>query len=743
LIFEDLHWVDPASRSFLEYLIQTTNDTPLLLILISRDAERETAIRPLIAAAEQDPAHLVDLQLQALSEPAGELLVEQLIPQSTAEARLLKKRIAGRAEGNPFYAEEIIRMLVDQGGLIGETGAWLVTPKAIELLGEVPDTVKGLVLARFDRLPEALRQTLQKAAVLGMSFPVSLLQLLNGVDSHTLTVQLGELVARQFLVNISLGSGQGYTFRHALIQEAIYGTLLKRDQQIIHMRVAQAVEQGTFLPPEEKVQMLAYHYAESTCPSQALPYLIAAADNAARRCAYETAVDHYRRAMALLPDMPDEDGQEFFQVRIGLGRALKFLGEFTTASQILVDTLYWLWGWSLQVAPAAWSILVDNLRELADVWQREGAYNEALVYLEAGLHILDRNNAAEVSHLRCSLLDRMAWIRFRQGQLEEAFALASKATEDLRAENDHNPILLASLYNTLGGICWQQARLAEAITYVERSLAIYKNLGYLWGTGIAYGNLGVLWDDQGNWPKATSYYRQAYTFNQMMGELQNQAGNLDNLGTLYRAMGRHDAARRELETALRIRQQLGDNWGMAQSQVNLAHLALVQANFDETATFATAALNLAETIGSSDIQVHARWILALVRAEKESPQAGLAYAEETLQIAQATGPLDEEANCYRVLGVLHARAGRYDTAETLLVQSIDLSIQLNNPYLQALALLELGRVYQALAEFADPSDSQWPARATDSLTQAVELFESLGAMHDLKLARTAAHHLPH
>jgi tetratricopeptide (TPR) repeat protein len=180
---------------------------------------------------------------------------------------------------------------------------------------------------------------------------------------------------------------------------------------------------------------------------------------------------------------------------------------------------------------------------------------------------------------------------------------------------------------------------------------------------------------------------------------------------------------------------------MAQSQVNLAHLALVQGHFQETATFAAAALSLAEAIGSPDIQVHARWILALVWAETESLQAGLACAEEALQIAQATGPLDEEANCYRVLGILYARAGRYDTAETLLLQSIDLSVQLNNPYLQGLALLELGRVYQALADQVPASESQWSAKARDSLAQAIELFESLGAMHDLQLARTAAYRL--
>ena len=192
LIFEDLHWIDSASRDFLEYFIQSTDEVPLLLILVSRQAERQTILQSLISAAEQEPERLVDLQLQPLTEAERQLLIDELLKHTTTEATALKRRIAERAEGNPFYAEEIIRMLIDQGGLqpSNPTGRWEVTDQAEELLDQIPGTVKGLILARIDRLPESVRQTLQKGALIGTTFPVSLLQALNGMSIKTMGVHL-------------------------------------------------------------------------------------------------------------------------------------------------------------------------------------------------------------------------------------------------------------------------------------------------------------------------------------------------------------------------------------------------------------------------------------------------------------------------------------------------------------------------------------------------------------------------
>lgn len=749
LIFEDLHEVDAASRDFLEYLIQTTADVPLLLILVSRQLERQTLLQPLVAAAEQEPERLVDLPLQALSEVEGPLLVDQLIPQATTEASTLKLRIAERARGNPFYVEEIIRMLIDQGGLIYSpaSGAWQVMPQSTQILNEVPGTIQGLLLARFDRLPEGVRQTLQRAAVLGFSFPVSLLYMLNGLSPQTLAAHLKELEAGQFLNPKPFRTEPGYVFRHTLLQETIYGTLLKQNRSKIHAQVAQAIKQSTFWLPDEQTEALAYHYIRSTEPTQAIPHLIAAAENAARRCANETAIERYRQTVALLPAQPfelsartkpDDDSQRFFKVRIGLSQALKYVGEFVAAKQVLLEVLQHLQDSNLAVDPSNLRpILVESLRQLADVEQREGSYVEALVHLEAGLKVLEEISTDEQPKLRCSLLDRMAWINFRQGQLKDASALAVAAVDDLKTYDLDDSMLLASLFNTLGGVSWQQGELDKATAFVEQSLQLYQNMGYFWGTAIALGNLGILCDLQGSWAKAASYYQQAYDLHQITGDRQNQANNLDNLGTLHMAMSEHEKAKQELEAKLLICQRLGDAWDMAQAQLGLGHLALIQNRFEDTATCAETALSLAENIGSLEIQIQALWLLALVEAENGAWQVGLPLAEQALELAQTARLVEKEGECLRVLGVLHARAGQSGEAEAFLRHSIDLSIKQNDPYRQGQALLELGRVYQRQAQVGQPALDKWRAEAQITLEKAAKLFEALGAAYDLHLVRTA------
>lgn len=742
LIFEDLHWVDSASREFLEYLIQATVNVPLMVILVSRDIERDTVLRPLVAACEKLPERLVDLQLKALSEAEAQLLVDQLVKQTTDEARAIKQRITRRAEGNPFYVEEIVRMLIDQGGLDEKDGIWHVTEQAETLLQKVPGTLKGLIMARFDRLPERLRRRLQRAAVLGRSFPVRLLQMLSDTDNETIVADLDELAQRQFLIREPFGSERGYAFRHALIQDAVYGTLLRRDRRQIHEQIALTIEDDSYGSHEEKIEALAYHHSQSTNPGRAIPYLIDAADNAARRNANENAIQHYRQALALLDHQPGGSGSEFFRAQIGLGRTLKFVGEFAEANQILSDTLQHLLHWSLAVeAEDLLPVLVDGLRELADIRQREGAYDEAICHLEAGLQALGFEGAHDHPGLWRVLLDRMAWIRFRQGSLEQAFNLASSATAGLQPDDAEDPITLASLYNTLGGVRWQQGKLSEAVTYVERSLELYRSLGYFWGMGVAYVNLGVLHDVLGQWPKSIEYYEQARQLQQVIGDIQNEAVTLNNLGFLRMLMGEHEAARRDLENGLAIGLGVGDNWIVAQSRVSLAQLAIILSKIKDAASNAQAALTLADTVGSSEIQIQARWILALVEAQSGDLNSGLKSAEQAWKLAGETGLQDLESDCLRVLGVLRARAGDLNRAEEDLCKSIELSIQQDDPYRKGMALLELGKLYLHLARGDRSAGDEWRVKAHETLVEASAKFNELGAAYDLQLARTALHEL--
>lgn len=729
VIFEDLHWVDAASRDVLVHLLHTIDDVPLLMILVSRDAERDTVIQPLIAAANERHDALLDLHLSTLPDAELAQLVDQLVVESTDVAQTLKHRIVERADGNPFYAEEIIRMLIDNGGLALSEERWRVTDSAATLAEQLPGTLNGLVMARFDRLPESARYLLQKAAVLGYAFPVDVLKNIAGLSANDVDKALDLLVTRQFLMPETSESGQVYTFRHALIQEAIYATLLKRDRQRFHLQVAQTVEDSDAWLLGERIEVLAYHYAESASPEKAIPHLIAAAENAARRCDYETAVTRYQSALSLVTLSGSEQRYDLLVMRIGLGRALKYTGKYGEASKVLEqalrDSLY------LQVKAGISQLMpqmVSGLNELADIRHREGASEKAVEYLKASLATIDSQGRQDHLPLWRTVVAHLAWVRFQQGQLDAAYELASSAASSVDLEQAEDPITLASLHNTLGGVLWQQGNLPEAITYVERSLRLYERIDYQWGMANVYGNLGVLHYTLGNWPSAADILSRAEMLHKRAGDLQHRAITLNNLGTLRMAMGQHEAAHQDLTSSLGIFERLGDVWGAAQVHIGMARLALIQSRFEAAIAHADAGLRMMDTVGAYGVE--ARWIIALSLAETDFPRS-LSEAEAALRVAQEAGLTEQEADCRRVLGTLRARAGDYLEAESLLRESVELSLQSNAPYARGLALVELGKLYENIACDQPAECEAWSARALSAYHEAAAQFRQLGAAYDL------------
>ncbi len=735
LIFEDLHWVDPASRDFLEFFTQSSSDAPLLLVLVSRSSERETVMHPLFEIAMHDSEQMVDLQLRALSEVEGQQLVDKLIPHTDPAANQLKRVIVKRAEGNPFYVEEIIRMLIDQKGLVHspDSNEWLIMPGAMEKLKSMPGTIKGLILARFDQLPEGLRQTLQKASIIGHTFGLDLLGKVIGVSHDVLKVHLKELENRQFLAPRQLGSGWGYGFEHALMQEAVYSTLLKRDSRQLHGRVAQVIANDPAWQGAARAEALAYHLTRSSKPRQAIPHLITVADRAARRCAYEVAAEHYQQARQLMGDDHSDYGREFFEVHLNLGRALKFMGDFAAASQAISENVQYLWHNQLSTdSTVLLSILIESMIELADVKQREGHYDEAVDYLNSGLQLLGEDGEQEYPVVWSSLMDRLAWIRFRQGQLEEAGKLANAAVAAITANNLDDPIQLATIFNTLGGVSWKQGNLEQAISHVEQSLQLYGGVGYLWGRSVAYANLGVLNYGLGNWMKARYYYKQAYNLQQTIGDLPHQAISLENLGLLNIAMGKHDTGRRELQESLTLRKRLGDTWGMAQAHVNLAVLAVRTGQANEALAHASSALALGENIGDDEVKCNANWVIGLTKAEQGELDAAVEIGQQALAQARAGSYKEAEIDCLQALGVIHhVWGGNLPAALEYLEQALVLGKKLQARYPVARTQLELARVYRTMNSGLPTARDN----AEQHLLRAIDEFRSLGATHDLRVAK--------
>ena len=707
VVVDDLHWIDSVSRDCLAYLAASCADEPLLLLLVTRQSERETLLEPLLRTAAGRRGELVDILLEPLNESDARRLVRQMVRGEGVEAQRLRQRIIARAEGNPFYVEELVRMLADRGGLVGAPGEWTPAPDAERLLNDVPSSLRGIIITRFDALPQALRYVLQRAAVLGRSFPVSLLEQLVDADADV-GEMLAELERREFLTMVSFGLERGYTFGHVLVQEAIHSTILKRDRQELHRHVAEAVESGAFWSAAERNEALAYHWAESAEPARAVPYLLAVAESSARRHANDAAIDRCTRALSILRHAPDDDME--VRALLILGRAMKFQGRLAEGRDTLREGSNRVYARlaSDEPDPQRVTTYIDLLRELADVESRAGALNEAAMHLDEAMLAVMHFGAEDLRH---TVAERLAWVRFRQGKLEEALLLADDLAKTLAANPDADATLLASVYNTLGGVLWNYGKLDIAAAYVRQSLTLYHRIGYLFGKANAHTNLGVLYFTQGKWMEAAESFERSDWLRRETGCIVGRSTNLLNLGMLRISMGDHAQARADLETSVRISSQLGEELDRIRALTALTQLDVIEEKFDEArARIDDIRAKHFEALKNDDL-AQVECLRALVLAESGDVVESIAIATEARRIARESAVPETEADCARALGVLQLRAGLANEGQTTLRESAELAVKVGDPYRQALALLESGMT-----------------------GEAVNIFAQLGAKHDFERA---------
>ncbi|HSR34589.1 MAG TPA: ABC transporter substrate-binding protein, partial [Anaerolineae bacterium] len=320
LILEDLHWADPSTLQALQGLLALTDRSPLCLLLLAR-IEHGHGSWQLKVSAETDYAHrYTQIQLKPLSSQASDELVSRLLEVENLPPSI-RRLILERSEGNPFYLEEIIRNLIDQGVIVQQAGGWRATAEIAQV--EIPETLQGVLLARIDRLQEEVRHTLQLASVIGKSFLYRLLVAISAaerqLDEHLSQLQRADLVREK-----TRRPELEYIFKHSLTQEAAYSSLLVERRREFHRKVGEALEQLFADRQEEFYGLLAHHFDAAGEPAKAIDYLIKAGDTARERDAFAEAIQDYRRAIELLDAEGDAARASRTWLKLGLIHQVNF-----------------------------------------------------------------------------------------------------------------------------------------------------------------------------------------------------------------------------------------------------------------------------------------------------------------------------------------------------------------------------------------------------------------------------------
>ena len=292
LVVEDLHWVDASTLELLTLLVEEVATTPILALFTARTE---------FTASWAARAHTSQLMLDRLPPGDAEAIVLRVAGGTALPAEVLRQILA-RTDGVPLFLEELTKMLLESDLLRMGEDRWELTGPLPPLA--IPTTLQDSLMSRLDRLA-TVKRVAQLGAVLGREFSFALLEAVAAIEPVALERELGRLVDAELVYQRGTPPDATYTFKHALIQEAAYQSLLKSSRQEFHRRAAQALEERFGELAISQPELVARHYTEAGLAERAIPYWRRAGQNAVRRSANAEAIAHFERALALVPTLPD------------------------------------------------------------------------------------------------------------------------------------------------------------------------------------------------------------------------------------------------------------------------------------------------------------------------------------------------------------------------------------------------------------------------------------------------------
>lgn len=393
LVMEDLHWVDPSSREVLGRLIEQAGALPLLLLV---------TFRPEVRIPWEERSYITRLTLCPLSGKQTASMIDQLTA-GRGLASSVHEQIALRTDGVPLFVEELTKMLLELDG----------TPED-RRPHEIPGSLEGWLGARLDRLDTA-RQVAQLAAVLGREFPQEVLFAVAPWDVESLQRELDRLVAAEILYRQGFPPRCKYRFKHALLQDAAYASLLVAERRRFHQRIAEVLEQSFPALVESQPVLPAHHYTEAGLAERAIPLWQQAGEKAFGSSAFREAAGSIERALALLPSLPESPQRDASEVELQVALGTAKASVATYAAPGVQAAFERAWELCRRIGPTPKTFHV--LRGLFIHSMVSGQSRSAFEVAERSLELARQDGRASVLHVS---YQSAGWARLWLGDFESA-----------------------------------------------------------------------------------------------------------------------------------------------------------------------------------------------------------------------------------------------------------------------------------------------------------------------------------
>jgi class 3 adenylate cyclase/tetratricopeptide (TPR) repeat protein len=570
---EDIHWADDRSLDLLNNLVRENTEIPLFIICMARPGLFER--RPSWGEGQEFHARIA---LEPLSRLSSRRLVRELLKKVETVPTRLRDLIIDRAEGNPFYMEELIKTMIDDGVVVKGKDDWQVEMDKLATI-RVPPTLTGVLQARQDTLPPGQRALLLRASVIGRIFWESAVAHLSATDRVTagsVGSMLEELRQREMVFkredSAFAGTGE-YVFRHAILRDVTYESNVPRQRRAYHKLMAEWLLAVSGDRQDEYQLLVAEHYEAAGEMALAAQFLSDAAAAARTLGAFEEGIAALKSALALLEG--DEHAAQRIAIKVQLG----------------------------------------------DVYATKGAYDEALAQLEPALESARELGDRAVEANTLAQLGRVSGLY--QGNTELGQRYLVRALEIAR-ELDDRPVLVFVL-RILGWLsAYVRGMQAEAQAYFEESLDLARELDDRGAESASLNGLASIFGPD-ELEEAMGYFEKSLAIAREIGDRNGAAIVVNNIGNLYLIRGDYAEARPYFEESLVIAREIRSEGGISTALLNLGTIAAWEGDGEQARVYLNQATEIFMRVGSLHVVLIALADYALLRKQAGDPVRGLEW----------------------------------------------------------------------------------------------------------------------
>ncbi len=612
LVIEDYHWIDKESLELIEFIfaskrVVTGEQTrlPILFLGLTRVEKEKECYKTKENLKNRLGANFKEVILNALDADAGTRLIYNLlnIPGITEK---FKDKILDKAEGNPFYVEEIIRSLIDSGRLIFARGIWSLNPEAGDLDKlTIPDNIQAVIASRLDRLDNDLKGVLQVAAVIGRNFYTQILERLCGLESLILTVHLATLEDYEYISEYPRQTESEYAFRHPLLQEVIYNSLLKKKRKKLHRNAGEAIESIYHNRIDDFTELLAYQYSNSDDLDKAIEWTTKAGEKTKGQYANDEAVGFFENVIKLIKDkhhstttLPPSAAKNLCVAYEAIGDIYILKAEYTLALK------YFEMMERVMVKDEI--IQSRSRRRVADIYQKQGKFDKALGILDE-VEAKLKTDSVEVKIEKAEICFLRSWVCWGRSQnqqgvdeAEKGLRIIDKVDTDNKIERDMLNEAKARGYNSSGLNLYQMGKYEKAIEAYQKFLSMGKDIGNKRIVGVANHNLSMVYSVMGEYDRALEYLQKSIKISEEIGDKQSIGINLGNQGNIYHQRADYEKAVELYQEFLKISEEIGYKHGVAIAVVNLGTVHKDKGDFEKAIELYMQKLSLSGELGDKN-----------------------------------------------------------------------------------------------------------------------------------------------